>query len=209
MSLADEKKPGPPTGSPTHADAIPLGDLLLRLRAGDRAALRDLLARHEGALRTYVRLHIDPLLRARESCSDLVQSVCRECLQDLEGFSFRNEPAFRKWLFQKALSKILDRRRYWLAERRDPRREVRGACDEIRAPQFSASEVAIRNEDLAALERCFDRLPEEYRQVIVASKLYGQSHAEIAADLGRHEGAVRMLLHRALARLGRLMHEQG
>ena len=57
------------------------------------------------------RLHLDPLLRARESCSDMVQSVCRECLQDLGAFEFRNEPAFRKWLLQKAQSKFVDKRR--------------------------------------------------------------------------------------------------
>jgi RNA polymerase sigma-70 factor (ECF subfamily) len=71
------------------------------------------------------------------------------------------------------------------------------------------SELAIKNEELAALEACFEQLPEDYRQVIVAARLLGQSHGEIAADLGRNEGAVRMLLHRAMAKLARLMDERG
>jgi len=75
----------------------------------------------------------------------------------------------------------------------------------LRASFATASEQAIHGEDLEALELCFELLPEEYRGVIVASKLLGQSHEEIAAELGKNEGAVRMLLHRALARLSRLM----
>jgi RNA polymerase sigma factor (sigma-70 family) len=182
--------------------------LLDRARRGEAEALRELLCRHEGVLRTYVRLHADPLVRARESCSDMVQSVFCECLQEVGTFSFRNEPAFRKWLFQKALSKVLGRRRYWLAERRDPRREQPQADDQLRASLFSASDVAIRNEDLAALEATFAQLPEDYRRVIVAARLLGQTHAEIANDMQRNEGAVRMLLNRALARLARLLRDR-
>ena len=201
MSRADERNP--PSGQDPDQDG-----LLERARAGDAAALHSLLVRNEPVLRTYVRLHLDPLLRAHESCSDMVQSVCRECLQELDAFQFRHEPAFRKWLFQKALSKIVDKRRYWLAECRDPGREDPAAMEQLRASHFTASEVAIRNEDLAALEACFELLPDDYRRVIVAARLLGQSHAEIGADLHRGEGAVRMLLNRALARLVRLMRER-
>lgn len=160
-------------------------------------------------LRTYVRLHSDPLLRERESCSDMVQSVLGDCLDELDGFEYRGEPAFRKWLFQKAHNKILDRRRFWLAQRRDARREQPPPDEDLRASFATASEHAMRNEDLEALEACFEQLSDEHRRVVVAVKLFGQSHAEIAAEIGRSEGAVRMLLHRALAQLGMLMRERG
>ena len=45
--------------------------------------------------------------------------------------------------------------------------------------------------------------------MIVAARLFGPSHAEIAAEMGRIEGAVRMLLHRALAHLGTRMLARG
>jgi RNA polymerase sigma-70 factor (ECF subfamily) len=176
--------------------------------AASRAALAARATSLLPLLRTYIRMHSDPLLRARESCSDLVQSVLGECLEEVDGFEYRNEPAFRKWLFQKARSKLVDRRRYWLAERRDPRREQTISGDELRASFTTASEAAMRNEDLAALEACFDEMPADYRQVLVAVRLLGQSHAEVAAELGRSEGAVRMVLHRALAWLGTRMRQR-
>jgi RNA polymerase sigma factor (sigma-70 family) len=47
--------------------------------------------------------------------------------------------------------------------------------------------------------------PENYREVITLSRVVGLSHREIGEQIGKNEGAVRVLLHRALARLGRLM----
>ena len=60
-------------------------------------------------------------------------------------------------------------------------------------------------EDLERIERAFAELPEDYREVILLSRLVGLSHREIAEDWGRKEGAIRVLLHRALARLSVLL----
>jgi RNA polymerase sigma-70 factor (ECF subfamily) len=46
--------------------------------------------------------------------------------------------------------------------------------------------------------RAVERLPEDRRRVIVLRFVNEMSTAEIAAILGRSEGAVRVLLHRAL-----------
>jgi RNA polymerase sigma factor (sigma-70 family) len=48
------------------------------------------------------------------------------------------------------------------------------------------------------MELAFDRLPDDYREVITLARIVGLSHAEIARQMGRGEGAVRMLLSRAL-----------
>ena len=104
------------------------------------------------------------------------------------------------------------RQRYYLAEKRSPVRELARADDsgaglrEIYASFCSPSQVAIRNEDLALLKGAFDRLPDDYRTVVTLARIVGLSHAEIAEEMGRSENAVRTLLHRALARLGWLLH---
>jgi RNA polymerase sigma factor (sigma-70 family) len=167
--------------------------------------LHDQLVVHMDALRAYLRLHLDPVLRSRESCSDMVQSVFCECLAEADRFEFRHEAAFRKWLFQKALSKVVDRRRYWLAARRDPAHLATDRVESLPAASASVCGLAIHNEDLALLEQCFDELPPEYRQVIGAVRLVGMTHAEAAAEMGRSVDAIGMLLHRALARLSRLL----
>jgi hypothetical protein len=62
--------------------------------------------------------------------------------------------------------------------------------------------------DMRRLEVVFAQLPEDYRQVITLARIVGLSHAEIAGEMGRNEGTVRVLLHRALVRLGWLLHQE-
>src|SRR5438132_970296 len=50
-------------------------DLLARAKAGDAAAVDDLLARHREPLRRAVDLRIDPALARRLDASDIVQEV--------------------------------------------------------------------------------------------------------------------------------------
>lgn len=185
--------------------------LLDRARRGDREAAEVLLVRHLPSVRAFVRLRSDPLLRARESVSDLVQSACREVLAGLPGFRSDDEAAFRQWLHVEALHKVIDRWRYHRAGRRDAAREAEPARTGSTAGEAglmscyasfcTPSRAAMAREELERVERAFDRLPEDYREVIVLSCVVGLAHREIAARLGRTEAAVRQLLARARARL--------
>ena len=177
--------------------------------AGDRSALEELLERYIPDLRAYIRLRAGAVVRAHESHSDLVQSVCREVIQHADRFRHPSEGAFRRWLFTTALRKITHRRDYHLAERRDTLRnepQPRGtdgdnALLERYASFSTPSRAADLREEVARIEHAMDELPEEYREVIAMAKIGGLSRAEIAEEMGKSEGAVRMLLHRALAAL--------
>lgn len=176
---------------------------------GDRQALEGLLQRYLPELRAFLRLRTGPRLRARETPDDLAQSVCREVLGQLSQFDYRSEQSFKHWLFTAALHKVQDKGRFYAAERRDAGREW-GPVDDPQllsgyASLLSPSRVAIGREDIARVERAFDELPDDYREVITLHRLVGLGHEEIAARMGRSVEASRVLLHRALARLGRLL----
>jgi RNA polymerase sigma-70 factor (ECF subfamily) len=154
------------------------------------------------------------MILARESSADLVQSVCREVIQDLDRFSFASEAAFRHWLYTTAERKILDRARYWRRAKRDAGREVDlGKCEvgfeerllESYGSLCTPSRDAIAREQLARVERAFERLPEDYRQVVLLSRIVGLSQAEIAQEMGRSIDSVRNLLFRAMARMTSLL----
>lgn len=183
-------------------------DLLRQTRSGDRAALEQLLERHLPRLRAFVRARVGPRLQGRESCSDLVQSACREVLAALPDIEYRGEAEFRSFLFRAAWRKIVDRARFHNAEARDPDRERSldiGDEDLALASFLTPSRDLQSREELGALEAAFDRLPEEYREVIIMRHIVGSSYAEIAGDLQRSEGAVRNLVYRGLARLSMLL----
>jgi len=182
-------------------------ELLDAARSRDPAAVDALLRRHLPGLRAFVRLRVPPALRVKESCSDLVQSVCKDLLQHMDDFEYQGEAPFRGWLFTAALNKIREHERYFAREKRDQKREVRLADAEARtladcySSCLSPSREAMVHERIALIEAAFDRLPEDYREVLTLKRCAGMNHAEIARHMGRSEGAVRTLLSRALTRL--------
>lgn len=161
-------------------------------------------------LRAFFRLKLGPRISDRESAEDLVQTVFREVIQDLDHFEDRGDGSFRKWLFLTAWRKLRDRQRFWARECRDVQAEVQD-YDLQRASCYghilTPSRIAIGREEAEQFERAFDSLPEDYKTVITFSRMLGMSASEIGVEMGRQEGNVRVLLHRALARLGRILEE--
>lgn len=168
-------------------------------------------------LHAFVRLNAGPAVRSKESCSDLVQTICRELLEHSATLAGFEGAAFRKWLFTAALHKIYDRQKFYRAARRDVAREARrdedaggDAAGERRLSECYAtfttpSRAAMSREERERLESAFDRLSDQHRSVLVLSRLGGLSHAEIAEVLESTETGVRKACSRAMARLILLM----
>jgi RNA polymerase sigma-70 factor (ECF subfamily) len=190
------------------------GDKSTWQRAQDGEPVLDrLLQEHLPNLRAFVRAHLSPELRQRESASDVVQSVCRTLLGERQRFDFRSEAEFRAWLFQAATNKITDKQRFWLRQQRDARREQgeHQGSDLLAgyASICSPSGAAIAAEQVAKLEQALDRLEPDHREVIALTRLCGLPSREAAAVLGRSDGATRMLLGRALIRLAEELRAVG
>lgn len=171
----------------------------------------ELLERHLPGLRAFVRLRAGPVVRRCESESDLTQSVCREVLEHADRFRHGDEPGFRRWLYTTALRKILDRHDHWLAAKRDVQRDEGGgdtALAETYRTFSTPSQHATRREEIERVERAFDQLSDEQREVVSLAHLVGLSRGEIAAQMQKSEGAVRTMLSRALAQLAELLEER-
>jgi RNA polymerase sigma-70 factor (ECF subfamily) len=190
----------------------PSRDLVTSAAQGDASAVEVLLQRLLPRLRAFIRLRMGAELRLKESTSDLVQSSCREVLQNMDRYQYQGESQFRHWLFATALRKVHNRVAYYRAERRDPAREVtmkdehgdRGLA-EVYAKVSTPSRILLRKEQTERLEKAFDRLPEHYREVVTLARIVGLSHKEIAEATGRTESSTRNLLYRAMAELGVFM----
>ncbi|MBK8979995.1 MAG: sigma-70 family RNA polymerase sigma factor [Planctomycetes bacterium] len=182
---------------------------------GDGEAVRKLLELHLPALLAYVRLHAGDVVRPRESCADVVQSVCRDVLEELGSFEYRGIAAFRKWLFLKVRLKLVDHQRHHLAARRNVQREVRATTCFASASRIEAlysalltpSSAAVSREKIERFEAAFAELPADYQQVITLSRVFGMSQREVAEEMKRSPQAIGALLHRALSRLGRRLYE--
>jgi RNA polymerase sigma-70 factor (ECF subfamily) len=176
--------------------------------AGDPAALESVFERSVTPLVAFIRARLGPALAARESATDLAQSVYREVIQDFSALEYRGEDAFRGWLFKHAVRKILDRNRYHHRERRDIQREVNPGADAeldslagCYATLGTPTRHAAAREELARVEAAVAGLPENQRDAVSMSRLLGLSYAEIAELMDCSESAVRGLVARGLAAL--------
>ena len=139
-------------------------------------------------------------LRDHHEAEDVTERTFLAALTNLGRFEERARPAdgdgastFRVWLFQIARNAVAERRRRRSATRRPPSRPPRTS------PRPSTSRATRRrNDDAAAAWRAVARLPDDRRRAIVLRFVDEMTTAEIAGVLGRSEGAVRVLIHRAL-----------
>jgi len=130
---------------------------------------------------------------------DATEATFVAALTNLHRFEERARPAdgegastFRVWLFQIARNEVAGERR------RMRRRPVEPIGETVIADPLDVESAAIRRDEARAAWRAVGRLPGERRQAMILRFVDELSTAEIAGVLGRSEGAVRVLIHRAL-----------
>ncbi|MFZ5853485.1 MAG: RNA polymerase sigma factor [Chloroflexota bacterium] len=136
---------------------------------------------------------------------DATERTFLQALAALPRFEERALPAdgegastFRVWLFQIARNAVANQRR---GRRRHPDLPLEAAAM-IADPLDVEGRAAVRDEALAAWA-AVGRLPADRRRALVLRFVEEMSTAEIAGVLGRSEGAVRVLIHRALRSVAR------
>ena len=159
---------------------------LVAAAQADPAQFAELYDRHVDRVYAFVSRRIGD----RVAAEDLTSEVFEKALAQLRQFEWRGTP-FIAWLFRIAANAIADR---WRKEGR--REEVESIPD-----AHETDDIERR----VALAQLVDRLPDAQRQVI--SMRFGEDRSirEIAAALGRSEGAVKQLQLRALERLRKEM----
>ncbi|MBL8729258.1 MAG: sigma-70 family RNA polymerase sigma factor [Planctomycetes bacterium] len=194
---------------PDDLHDAPTAELVAAAAQQDRAAVEQLLVRHLPGLEAFVRLRMGPALRGLATAPDLVQSVCRDVLGDLDGFEFRGEAPFRAWLYVCAENKLREKHRFHHRDKRDvaaavPLPDASTFLPAYRTLCTPSRDVEMR-ETIRRIEAAFDQLPDDYREAVTLHKLCGLSHREIAERMQRSEGAVRNLVYRGISRLALLV----
>lgn len=178
--------------------------LMARAQAGDQAAYRMLLI----AITPYARAMASRALpgRAFGGRAD-VEDAVQDILLTLHRVRHTYDPTrpFRPWLAGIARHRLLDRLRA------SGRRAVWEVAWEPVHETFAADPANMEEAvwDGPALHTALASLPTGQRQAIEMTKLREMSVREASAASGMTEGAVKVAVHRGLARLRKLLAGQG
>jgi RNA polymerase sigma-70 factor (ECF subfamily) len=166
-------------------------DLVSRAQEGDRDALEELYLIHFDRIYGYLHMSVGN----RHDAEDLTTQTFLKMLESIGKFRWRSAP-FSAWLFRIAHNLAMDHfrgKRRWQPEEDIP--------EAAHGEELSAEDQALDALGQASLLDLIQRLSPEQRQVLTLKFVFRFSNAEAAAILGKTEGAVKSLQHRALASL--------
>ncbi len=150
-------------------------------------------------------------LRDHHEAEDAAERTFLAALTNLHRFEERARPAdgegastFRVWLFQIARNVVAERRR---TRRQRPEVPLEDAAGVLDAADVAA--VVTGREASSEAWQAASRLAGDRRRAVILRFVDEMSTAEIAGTLGRSEGAVRVLIHRALRSIARDLGERG
>jgi RNA polymerase sigma-70 factor (ECF subfamily) len=158
---------------------------------------------------------MDPKLRRHADPEDVLQQAYVAAFQSIKQCSFDGPAGFYKWLETIALDRLKDLKRDLGRKKRDIGRQLSAPpaatssyadlVERLASPQSTPSRHLAKREACAAAVSSLARLTPDQRAVVRMRLLEGKQAAEVAAELGKSEAAVHMLLHRALKELRKLM----
>lgn len=184
-------------------------DLIRRARAGDQAALGQLLASYREQLRTQADQTLDPRVKVRLDASDLVQQTCLSAINQIEHFVGEDAAQFGAWLrkiHERNILNAVRQQRETLARtvvRNEPLPDSGLEDGGLATP----SQLAMRQEEAARLEAALAQLPPAQRDVLRLRYLLGHTLEQVSGELGITREAVVWQMQLGLKQLRRLLAE--
>jgi RNA polymerase sigma-70 factor (ECF subfamily) len=183
--------------------------LVNRLRAGDEAAFEDLIRKFGSRLLAVARRFV----RNDEDAQDIVQSAYLSAFRALD--QFEGNCQLSTWLHRIVVNTALMKLR---SKRRKPEESIEELLpafqeDGHHVEQFAdwtmpADQLIERNETRAFVRACIDRLPENYRTVLLLRDIEERSTQDVADALSMTATAVKVRLHRARQALSTLLRQE-
>ncbi len=168
-------------------------DLISRAQDFDPEAFGEIYERYYTGVYKYIYYRVGE----QHLAEDLTMEVFLKIMEAIDGFTFRGVP-FSAWLYRIASNLVIDHFRRQSTAPMSLEERLVAESDHPR--QQIESEFTHQ-----ALRRALAELTEDQQQVIILKFVDGLSNQEVAQVLGKTEGAVKSLQHRALASLGRVL----
>jgi RNA polymerase sigma-70 factor (ECF subfamily) len=185
--------PRPMASNAPHAppQTTDLRRMVALAQQGDREALEALYLLHFDRIYSYLHLSVGN----RHDAEDLTTQTFLKMLEAIGRFRWKTAP-FSAWLFRIAHNLAMDHFR--ATKRWQPEEEV---PEPEGSAESSAEEAALESIGRRSMLELIENLSHEQKQVLTLKFVFNFSNGEAATILGKTEGAVKSLQHRALASL--------
>jgi RNA polymerase sigma-70 factor, ECF subfamily len=173
--------------------------LVERAQKGDREALEELYLIHFDRIYSYLQMTVGN----RHDAEDLTNQTFVKMLERIGSFEWRKVP-ISAWLFRIAHNLAMD---HFRAHRRwQPEEEPPEPAD---SAELSAEEEAMQSIGRQSMLEMIEGLSPDQQQVLTLKFVFNFPNGDVATILGKTEGAVKSLQHRALASLQRELAKTG
>ena len=182
--------------------------LVERVQKGDKDAFSQLFEKYRTRLAVIIHYNLGSALRRHADVDDILQETMLRAYRDIERFDYKAPGSFMSWLTRIADHVIVDAARAQQRQKRAgehvPFRSESNPGGPEPADYHTPSRIFTENESLGRFVATLERLPEDYRRVILLAKVEGLTTCEVAQCLERSNEATSLLLHRAIKRLQEL-----
>jgi len=173
-------------------------DLIRRAQDLDPEAFGEIYERYHSGVYKYIFYRVGEQTLAE----DLTMEVFLKAMEAIDSYAFRGVP-FSAWLYRIGSNLVIDH------FRRQPNQPALSLEEKLVAAGSQSGEQLESEFTHQALRTALSELTDDQQQVIILKFVDGLSNYEVAQILGKTEGAVKSLQHRALASLGRVLGDRG
>lgn len=199
------------------AESSQLAAWLELARQGDVEARNHLFQACRSYMAVIARVQLNRRLQTKVDPSDIVQQSLLEAHRGFDDFQGDSPQDWLAWLKHVVQHNVLDADKFYRgAERRDLRREQHPLSHAVSAtepawcpvdPGPTPSQLVIQAERELRLAEAIERLPDDYRQVILLRNVERLPFDDVAERMGRSRGACQMLWARAVEQLRELLKD--
>jgi len=173
---------------------LELPKVIAQAQMGDPGAFGELYGKYAGMILRYLYARVHD----QEGAQDLTQEVFVRVIKGIGGFEYRGEKSFLGWLYTIANNVLI-------GQARRKRAISTPLDDNIEVVDPRGQEAVLSIYDRVSLQQAIGQLTQDQQQVLTLKFFADMTNGEIATTIGRSEGAVKALQHRALQSLQQIL----
>ena len=175
-------------------------ELIKAYKKGDTQALEKIMEKYKTPIYSYLL----KMVGNRDSANDLFQEIFLKFIKNIQ--SYNEEKKFANWIYTVAHNTVMDsfrknKNRYIESLDQIKGEDFKSVAETIASKDLSPENILIKTEISGKIEKAFEILSDEQREVFIMRHYWGLSFKEIAEILKVPIGTALARMSRALGKL--------